>query len=529
MNGLLERLERLNRAGFALVTLLLAIVFRFPSFLAPLMDSDEAVRVVGAKLLVHGGIPYLDFIDNKPPLTWFLVTLGFGSVTGARILAAVFTWATALTSGAMLYREREGVRRLASVLYLLFSAAWLDRHFLTANTEVFMNLPLAGALYYGIRSGGAVRDALRDGALTGVLFALAVLCRPTAAFAAPVVAMFWFLGPENHRELFTASALRLAGAIAGGLSVLGLAALWFNSHGALKEFLYWSFLAGGEIADTANTGFDFWRRATVSFATWLTASALLWIGAASVARSEITGKPADRDYGLLMLFWVTLITIVPCSFGGRWRGHYFLQFLPSLVPLAAVWIGRLLPRLPLTEASAEGEPVPSRGLTLIVCLALLPPLVFLTVNSAKLILDTHEDRITSDVIGLADHWKKTVPPGEKVFIWGYATGAYYLSDRMPASRYLVPVTRVSGYAYGSDAQIRGELRGQELVDPVEVEKLVRDLEKNRPAEIADLSVNNVLGFGCCPMPDYLSDWVGARYIQAGAIGKIVLWRRKEQP
>lgn len=520
MNRFLNQLERLSSGRFLGLTFVLLAGFRLPSFFAPLMDSDEAVRAVGAKLLLNGGVPYLDFVDNKPPLTWLLYAIAGGSVTGARILAALFTWGTALIAGLLLVHARTGTRRLATILYLLFSAAWIDRQFLTANTEVFMNLPLAAGLYFSLRPEQGERGGILNGFLCGLCFAASVLCRPTALFAAPVAAFFWFAGPGSSRDLFFSASLKLMGAVAGGLAGLGAAAGWFHLHGALKEFFYWSFLSGGEIGATGNTGADFWRRMAASFLPWALSAILLWRGFAGNILEEWRKSPAERDYGVLMLAAVTAITILPCSFGGRWRAHYYLQFLPSLVPLAAMWLESLAGR----ETTAEP---PWWQAAIIPALALLPPLLALTVNGTNLVLDHHRERIGPDIITLSSRWEKEIPPDEAVFIWGYATGAYYLSGRTPASRYIVPVTRLSGYAYGSDRQGRGELDAQSLIDPAEVARLVADLEKNRPLEIADLSPGGLHGWGCCPMPDRLASWVSGRYTETAPAGRVTVWRRKE--
>jgi len=514
-------LERLTPAAFFGLCLILLAAFRLPSFVAPLMDTDEAVRAVGAKLILEGRTPYLDFVDNKPPLAFYLYALAGGSLLGARVLAALFTLGTAFVSGALLRREPSGVRRLAAILYLLFSAAWLDRHFLTANTEVFMNLPLAGALWFALPKEQLIFRQFVAGLFTGALFGLAVLIRPTALFAAPVAALFWFLGPREAKDLFTQASVRLGGAVLGGTLVLAGVSLWFLGQGAFREFFFWSFLSGSDIGSTGNAGADFWRRFALSFLPWAAAAGVLWLGAFRVTVRELRVKADGRDYGLLMLAAATAVTVLPCAFGGRWRGHYFLQFLPSLVPLAAVWIGSLAPKL---ETGTSGP----RSLTRPAALAaavLLPAALALLVNSVNLTNGAHERRIGPEVIALANRWKKTIPENETVFIWGYATGVYLLSEREPASRYIVPVTRISGYAYGSDAQRRGEGDPGSLIDPAEAARLVSDLEKSRPLEIADLAPGGLHGWGCCPMPPALASWVSSRYTLAAPQDRIAVWRR----
>ncbi|MCW5827781.1 MAG: hypothetical protein KIT79_00555 [Deltaproteobacteria bacterium] len=523
---LVERLGMMPKGQFLGLTLLILVATRFPSMLAPLMDSDEAVRAVGARILLAGGVPYLDFIDNKPPLTWFLFALVGGSVTGGRILAGLFSWLTALLVGEMLAGAAAGLKRLATVFYLLFSAAWLDRHFLTANTEVFMNLPLAAALVLAVRERNGLKDAAANGLAVGALFALAVLARPTALFAALAVAGVWLvaagLAGEGRLRIVI---VRSAGAAAGGIGVLGLGYAGFHLAGAGHEFLYWSFLSGGDIGATSNRGLDGFRRMATSLLPWVASAALLW-AALVVSTAEILRRWHDsvRQPDRLLLAAVSWITIVPCAFGGRWRGHYFLQFLPSLVPLAAVFANTILNRDSFTPPRSSG-----RRPALVMAGALVPALAALVVNSSNLATGSIDRRIGEDVLGLSEHWKRDIPRQGTVFVWGYATGAYYLSGRMPASRYIVPVTKVSGYAFGSDAQRRGELDGSQFIDPDELGKLVSDLERSRPLEIADLSPGGLHGWGCCPMPPALASWVESRYTQADPVGRIVIWRRRDSP
>ena len=50
---------------FWLGVLLLTVLLRLPTLWVEVLDTDEAGHAVHSQVLLDGGTPYVDFIDNK--------------------------------------------------------------------------------------------------------------------------------------------------------------------------------------------------------------------------------------------------------------------------------------------------------------------------------------------------------------------------------------------------------------------------------------------------------------------------------
>jgi len=164
------------------------VALPFGAMLAQLdrpLDGDEGVYAVMARLMLDGGTPYRDFIDNKPPLeyAWFSAGLAlFGdNIEAFRLVPAVVMSATALCvylTGRLLFPPAGAFVALA-----VFAGSQLivpDMN--NGLPETLMVLPeVAGflTLLYGLRSGKQAWFLV-----AGLLFGLAVMTKPVAIWPA---------------------------------------------------------------------------------------------------------------------------------------------------------------------------------------------------------------------------------------------------------------------------------------------------------------------------------------------------------
>ena len=118
--------------GLCLV-LMLAIALRLPSLLVPIWSIDEGTQAVMANTIVQGGMPYLDTIDNRAPLPWYIwaLTFLFSGSDNMNAIRMVQIGLAALTT-VLIYligRFTIGVRGalFASFFFSVISSVGLDR------------------------------------------------------------------------------------------------------------------------------------------------------------------------------------------------------------------------------------------------------------------------------------------------------------------------------------------------------------------------------------------------------------------
>ena len=60
---------------YILIILALIFILRIPGLYQPILDIDESVFSEFANIIIDGGLPYIDAIDNKPPLNYYFFSL----------------------------------------------------------------------------------------------------------------------------------------------------------------------------------------------------------------------------------------------------------------------------------------------------------------------------------------------------------------------------------------------------------------------------------------------------------------------
>jgi len=225
--------------AFALASLLA----RAPFLTVPCLDLDEAAQLVGSWELLRGGTPYVDFVDNRPPLLYASYALAqalFGrGLPAVRLLVALLVVPlTAFAASAFFRHDRRGV--VAGLLYVVYGAAFLAHDMHSASPEVLMLLPLSAALAAARDVPSGSRGVARLVAV-GLLLGIAALVRQQAVLWLPALALAAWSAGERASASATADRRGRLLALAGGF-VLPLAAAyaWFAARGASGDFVFWT-------------------------------------------------------------------------------------------------------------------------------------------------------------------------------------------------------------------------------------------------------------------------------------------------
>ncbi len=497
-------LSRLTAVRAALWLALLTVLTRLPALLHPkAIDDEQVYSVVGIEML-HGGRPYLDAIERKPPLLFLLYKAIF-AVAGAynwfalHFTALVWTLATM----ALLYLI---ARRLfdpfaglvAAMLYGLF-LAWGDYRNLALNGELLMNLPVSAALALTL---GPARSKLRPELfLAGALIAAAFLLKQPSGIAGLPLGLYLFHPAYRKRNALGWGQAIVQGAVLtlGFVSALAATGVVLWHEGILQEAVYWTVLS-----QEAAFGFrtwTFWDRALSDTAFFLlTALPLVLTAALSLReRGRAGGLWRDCEAEYMALAVLLLVSVVGVSVNGQFLYHYYLQLMLPLALLAAplvaaIWEGRRSYPAPLLR---------SRGLAAWLALSATGYLV-------------------ADLIGLQRHRAPMESARyvgahseveDRLFVWGQGTrqtGMYLDARRRPASRYIASFP-LTGHIFGSPVSWDPNFDTSDRIVPGSWEHLKEDFERHPPRYIIDTDAVRATPVYLIGKYPFLRDYLAAGY------------------
>lgn len=409
---------------------LFATVTRLPVLTYPKACDDEQVYVVVAIEMLHGGRPYIDAIERKPPLLFYLYAailrlFGPDNYFALHGVSLLWTLATLVVLYALMRRLFDtGAALVAALFYAIFTA-WADYTNLAFNGELLMNLPVAAAVALAFTPCRAKwrLDLLAAGSLIAVAF----LLKQPSVVAGAALALY-VLHPDyrTQRGLGFAGSLVHGALLASGFSVTLLAAgLYLHHIGILREAWYWT-IGNHRNPLGPNTWF-FWHKLPATGSFFLAESLPLLLGAALSIREDLKHQGPWQKHraefvALVMLLGVSALGVAA---NGQFNYHYFLQLTPPLALLAAphfaeIWQGTRQPR------SAFLQPV------FLARWAGLTALLFLVVDTIGLARNRGPHQT-------AVYVREHSSDNDRFFMWGQGTaqtGLYLDARRRPASRYI---------------------------------------------------------------------------------------------
>ena len=400
--------------------------------------ADEDFHIAASLNLLHGRVPYRDFIYDKPPLSaCFYLLIGGHAGWPLRLLDAAYVLLVcylAYRLARFWWGEAEG--QIAALLLAFFMAFYLPSAVVSFAPDALMMLPHLAAIYFARK-----KQYLLAGLLAGIGFwintkALFVL-GTCALWAFPAI---WV----NGRRLLSGFAAVL---LAGCLALL--------SAGAWHDYIDQVWLWGLRYA-TQPPGTNPLHTGLVLTINWMGFhSALVLAAAFALSRME-TG---DR---WKCAVWIVL-SFLAVALGSRFSPRYFLQILPPLVIVASRGI--------TLAWRAYG-----RSAVAVLALLLLVPLARFGPRYFMLALDNlqHREPAWADVALDVDNRRAATRiralshPGDTLFVWGLRSSIYVYSRMISDSRFWdsEPLTGVPGDRHltaaapidiGPAAQYRTEL------------------------------------------------------------------------
>lgn len=487
---------------------------RSPYFGRPAWNLDEGIHATIARNILDGGVMYRDAIDQRTPLTYYLVAavfwiFGENNMGAVHALIAGMIVATAMGLFLLGRRWRNPAAGVwAALIFCALTTNLLyigDTHSL--STEWFVILFTTWSAWWFWRTWE--KKSFWLSAAGGAGFAAAFLSKQPGLldFGAPLATLLFFAA--TGRLSFAEAVRQLAGLCTGFIALTALVFAYFWAHGALNDFYFYAWSYNLVYYGPETTGADRIQAA-------LAGLTLVWenypviavaLGAGAVVRifDLAQRRPSEEERAahpaaFYLLVWA-LLSLVGAASAGRTYGHYYLQFLPAFALLA----GGLLADCQSWLTSATRK-------TLKALAALLLAAAAWSVVAGPLRGPWPASLGPESATDAAGFVREHSKPTDKIFVWGYYPDFYLLADRRPASRFIY-CSFVTGLIPWTNTQ-PGRDTGYAIV-PGTMDILLRELETNRPEYFVDTSLGEARKFTKYPLGKFprLAALVAANYLE----------------
>lgn len=335
---------KLRQLGIALALLVVLALAAAPTLLYPLTRDQGAYAYI-ADLMMHGGVPYRDGWDLKPPAIYFVYQLAFSlfgrSESAVRLMDIIFALLSAVSVG-VLAGEVFGDRRIAwgAAWVYAFSYYFGVHFYAVANPESFM-VPLLVAACYGVARGMRCQEKL-PWFVAGLASGLGFWFKPTSVVVTSSLLAWAALEMvRRHRE--TRDFARALAAVAAG-SILGLLSfgLYLRGHGLAELLELWRFYGATAYASARGLALGDGPLAALDVVVryirewqllvWLTLAGAVGV---QLRRHVNPGAPA------VTVFLLSAVAAVLVQ-GKLFEYHWIPALAPAAVLSAAslIWLGR---------------------------------------------------------------------------------------------------------------------------------------------------------------------------------------------
>lgn len=494
----------------------LIILTRLPSVFAPVTSIDETDFAVQTAVWMNGGTPYIDFVEKKPPIIHMAYAIAFwiGGVSNMAAVHILFMWIIIATA-IMIYVSADRIAGrnaavAAALLFSIYQAGYDLNDFLSANTEILMNLFCTASFLSFIIAAANERRGRLCVALSGFFAAMAVMAKPVAITFPPAIFLACLATRIQSRKFSKVFIDTTALAVGFAIPFIALA-IWLHMSGALDDAIRWVWTENARYSSVHVTAMEFLARGATRFGIYTAVSLPLWVlSAVAIARIA-----KDRNFDpprAFLLSWL-FFSFFSVSLGARFFPHYFLQFLPALAILSS-----------LGWALSAGDIVRRSRTAFAACVAIC----LIAPAAGFFVYHIYEVGQLPSKYGveraIASYVASVTRPESRIFVWGHNSDIYFYSRRMPASRfvYCPYLTRAKeGFEDKNALTETSEDAWQMLMD---------DLSRNPPDAIVDMSGTKIRRYDAFPMTAFprLNSYTASGYRETKEISgaKIYLKRQK---
>jgi len=442
--------------------LLLFILLRLPTLYEP-FGRDQGIFATIASGLLQGKIPYRDLWDHKPPGIYFLYALAF-KVLGREMrsislldgLYTLFTLLFFFKLAKELFNRR--VAYLSTFLFAIlasgiFFLGWWGR----GQPEVFLLLPVLGLIYL-LKPVAGEEKSLFSFFFAGILGGIALSLK-TTIFPLMFLCSFFLLiedgmSTRGIKKGIVKILLFSSGVIIALLPFL----IFFGMNTAWGEFFYSNVTFN--LAAHTNHPYDlaFLKKFKDNFGVIGTRIHFLWSTIILLALYGFVRVTRDvQKERALLILWIVGTILSICI--GWWLFYYhFIILIPPLALFASYGFFQLFDRLPnqRNKMYRIARTLAVSLLTLFLLMEFLLAYYCSYVSTGIISALIGMEKVNTEEIysryrfpehsitdfsiredyHLSQYLKAHTQEEEKIFIWGWESLVYFLSEREPASRYI---------------------------------------------------------------------------------------------
>ncbi len=393
------------------------------------IDWDESVYLLVSRDVLNGQLPYQGTFDHKPVAVYYVFALAqllFGEgVHAIRLLAAIASAATALLLSLFLIRSTSAGVFASGVAGVIYALSSTINGGLATNTEILMNLYLAGVLVLANTGHMAERFAPGRGIVIGVLLGLMMHTNYLSGFIILGFCTAYALSLGSTLGLVPGLRIYLQNGAVILLGFLGITTI------LLAPIVVWSDLGayfGKQIAFLSG----YQRRSSVTlFSTALVGYVHLLTLAAALAAFLVWGAIRDTPWPSRnrAIAWQLLVYLglafIACTASGRLYPHYFILLLPSLSIISGLFL-----TFPIITKHQHHL---AAGLILVSA-------VFLSFNKTpyEMGLAAYMGRAPDLPAEIARDLKPELDPEDTVYVYDYQPVLYYLLAVQAPTNYPLP-------------------------------------------------------------------------------------------
>lgn len=337
----------LRNAARVIASLLLAVAaWRDLNYISSLEPAnDSAIFMSVATHITGGRVLYKEIWENKPPMIFVLDAIALNSgdhtVNPVRTMERVFAViaVAALVTAIFLAFGEFWIGVTAALLFLFnfYLPTVFEQGNITEEYGAIFTILGIAATIASLRAAG--RRRLTFSGLAGLAFAFAILCKEPFF----LIGLPWFVAVVWPRGGDWKSSVRCAGAFIGAALLPALIFLvYLVRHGALSSFI-----------DMISFQFSYSKYAApppppASFVVFLFRvaqerlfqfSAVCGVTALAGIGGLFSRSFVRATHGAPLVIAVSAaVSLLATSLGGRYYGHYFLEFVPSYTLLSATGI-----------------------------------------------------------------------------------------------------------------------------------------------------------------------------------------------
>lgn len=409
-----------NLLKISIIVLFISLfaLLNWNSFTSP-FAGDEGEYAYSAWLLRTGDLPYENTFLQKPPL--IIYTYLFGqlispeSIVIPRILAAIFIFLTAILVGLIALKEWGKYASIFSIFIFLPLVYFPVNTPFTANTEVFMILPMTAllALFVYFKNSKKIWPYI----LAGVLSSFAIFYKPISLLVVISIILFWLFEIYKNQKNFSSiiKPILLIG-LSSLFSAIILLIPFFKVLPILfQEVIKFNSYYIGSIGNPIDN-FIFYLKRFLGY----------WWFLLIIFISLFFKIPQNIKYYLILL-GIAILSIFSTPIG-----HYYIMIMPIL----ALIFGALYNSFLLKS---------NRKQKIIITIIVLPLIIYSMLYSFKEQFFLSPNELSVWVYGtsnpyiesreVANHLAMITNPDDRVFVAGSEPQIYYYSKRKSMSRF----------------------------------------------------------------------------------------------